>query len=258
LLEDNIEFPTHIKLTAYRKTIHLLDQIEELHLKPYGLVGVYVQYPRIVHKTLVNLLDHLEIKEVHYPLSVNIADGLDGAGSHKIYKQMQLSGKHDVDHFLLFVFKIISIVGRDNNKIFENPLPNSPFCHRPVALLALDESLHHVKLLFDDVINPGTDILKRNGILIKPRCAISIHIDRVLFDGKMYKGVVLSYNEKTQWYRVMYQDGDHADYTFDEILKLKFNNFSRKKNVGARGPENAHVSMKINKHKKRKKISQLL
>ena len=69
-----------------------------------------------------------------------LSDGLDGSGSHKIYNQVQNHPDLSTKSFLLLAFKVIWLKDSLENTLWTNSCPNSPFAHRPVALLALGES----------------------------------------------------------------------------------------------------------------------
>ena len=82
-----------------------------------------------------------------YPIEVEIADGLDGSGSHRIYNQISNNPNFTSKNFLLFAFKVLSIKDRNSVTLWCKSLPNSPFATRPVCLLANNESIDTVEIL---------------------------------------------------------------------------------------------------------------
>ena len=85
---------------------------------------------------------------------------------------------------MLFAFKVLWFKDSLGNTLWTNLCPNSPFTHRPVALLALGESEENVKLLMKSTVNPQTRSLKFNGIQL-PAGKIIVDITRCLFDTEM-------------------------------------------------------------------------
>ena len=49
------------------------------------------------------------VHSAQYPLEIEIADGLDGSGSHRIYNQISDNPNFTNKNFLLFAFKVLSI-----------------------------------------------------------------------------------------------------------------------------------------------------
>ncbi|KAI6658323.1 hypothetical protein LOD99_15592 [Oopsacas minuta] len=50
------------------------------------------------------------------------------------------------------------------NDVFYNSTPNSPFCFRPVTLIALKEEYSSVKLIMNTIVNPQTDHIIQDGL----------------------------------------------------------------------------------------------
>jgi hypothetical protein len=38
----------------------------------------------------------------------------------------------------------------------------------------------------------------------------------------MYKGIVKRFNDKTSFYRIVYEDGDREDFTLRELKKVRY------------------------------------
>ena len=75
------------------------------------------------------------------------------------------------------------------------------------------------------------------------------------FQCKLHLGAVLSYNDETSYYRVMYGDGGHEDCTFDEVIE--------RRNIYIKSKEKSKQSTVIKKKRpsthrhKAKKLSKL-
>ena len=94
-----------------------------------------------------------------FPLKLEISDGLDGSGCHRIYNQLPSHPEISTKSFILFGL-IISMTDFSNPpKIhWMNPMPNSPFVLRPVALLSLEENRENVRFIMERIINQETEI----------------------------------------------------------------------------------------------------
>ena len=67
--------------------------------------------------------------------------GLDGSGCNKIYNWCDGNPQFNTQNFILFAFKMSSMVDSDVNIPWTNETPNSPFCVRPIALEAQKENV---------------------------------------------------------------------------------------------------------------------
>ena len=68
---------------------------------------------KIVHQTTERLRSTISNScEWRFPLKLQIADGLEGTGSHRIYNQLPAHPDKSTNSFLLFSFKIISLYVR--------------------------------------------------------------------------------------------------------------------------------------------------
>ncbi|KAI6661263.1 hypothetical protein LOD99_10084 [Oopsacas minuta] len=150
-------------------------------------VGIAVSYKKLLTHTVNRILTASanEIPSASNPKRIRISDGLDGSGSHRVYQQAthpNISTKS----FILFGFKVISISDTDNKLIWKNPLPNSPFSIRPVAILALQENEDNIRYLMDTLINKeSTEITVKGLELTSGFC--EVEIQRSQLDGKMAK-----------------------------------------------------------------------
>ncbi|KAI6651375.1 hypothetical protein LOD99_5342 [Oopsacas minuta] len=169
----------------YRREITLIDEIEIVH-DPEGFsIGTCISYHSILKLTVERLISTLvPISISQYPLTVKISDGLVGSGSHRTYNQQNNNPVLCTKCFILFGFKILSIADTLGNNVFYNHSPNSSFCFRQVALIALKEDYNNVHFIMDKIVNPQTDQILVNGLsLIGGH--IQVDIVRSLFDTKM-------------------------------------------------------------------------
>ena len=158
----------------------------EIVRDPEGLsIGTCVSYHSILSLTIQRLLSTLDpVPDSHYPFKVKISDGLDGSGCHQTYNQQSNNSVLSTKTFILFGFKVQSITDTLANDVLYNRSPNSPFCFRPVALIALIEEYSSVKLIMDTIVNPQTDHIIQDGLSLIGSHA-QVEIVRSLFDTKM-------------------------------------------------------------------------
>ncbi|KAI6648338.1 hypothetical protein LOD99_12147 [Oopsacas minuta] len=142
-------------------------------------------------KDLLNAVNRIltasanEIPSTSNPKKIRISDGLDGSCSHPVYQQATHSNI-STKSFILFEFKVISIFDIDFKLIWKNPLPNSPFSIRPVAILALQENEDNIRYLMDTLINKESTKITEKGLeLTSGFC--EVEIQRSQLDGKMAK-----------------------------------------------------------------------
>ena len=124
-------------------------------------------------------------QESQFPITLTIADGLDGSGSHRIYNQAPTNSNLSTKSFILFAFKALSLIDKTGKEIWTNPSPNSPFVTRPIALVAQKENLDKVHYLMDKLINPETHILETIGLNLL-QGHLNVKVKRTMFNGKMF------------------------------------------------------------------------
>ena len=150
VLKADVKLPSYKLVSHYRKEITLVDEIETVRDPEGYSIGTCVSYHSILKVTVQRLISTLEpIPDSHYPLKVKISDGLDGSGSHRVYNQQNSNPNLSTKSFILFGFKLSSITDKLGNDVFYNRYPNSPFCFRPVALIALKEEYSNVKFIME-------------------------------------------------------------------------------------------------------------
>ena len=105
-------------------------------------IGIVIPYSNLVSLTTERLLQLNPVpQEYQFPITLTIADGLDGSGSHRIYNQAPTNSNLSTKSFILFAFKALSLIDKTGKQIWTNPSPNSPFGTRPIALVAQKENL---------------------------------------------------------------------------------------------------------------------
>ena len=78
-----------------------------------------------------------------FPLTFQIADGLDGSGCHTIYDQQNTNTNTRM--FIIFGFKPISIHTISNRVVWQNNSPNSPFSQRPIFIFPGTECEQNIR-----------------------------------------------------------------------------------------------------------------
>ena len=147
-------------------------------------VGVYVPYAQYVRHTFCRIMLIVPPpKAQDFPLQFQIADGLDGSGSHTVYNQSNTNT--DTKSFILFCFKPIQITSFSGQEIWKKTCHNSPFTQRPIFLLAAKESQVNIKQFMSDLINPDTDLMKIEGFILEINDQVRVDIVRSMFDGEM-------------------------------------------------------------------------
>ncbi|KAI6650503.1 hypothetical protein LOD99_7554 [Oopsacas minuta] len=185
LLLSDVQLPGYNRLATHRSQICLTNDIFSVDRE--HRVGIAVSYKKLLTHTVNRILTASanEIPSASNPKRIRISDGLDGSGSHRVYQQAthpNISTKS----FILFGFKVISISDTNNKLIWKNPLPNSPFSIRPVAILALQENEDNIRYLMDTLINKeSTEITEKGLELTSGFC--EVEIQRSQLDGKMAK-----------------------------------------------------------------------
>ena len=160
---DGIFFPSYDKIAFLRFEISLNAGIQFVQRDGHTF-GAGYSYKEIVQHTAERILQTITVDPAQYPIEMEIADGLDGSGSHRIYNQISTNPNLTTKNFLLFAFKALSIKDRNNVTIWYNSLPNSPFSTRPITLLAMNENIETVEFLMKKFINPPTIHLEKDGM----------------------------------------------------------------------------------------------
>ncbi|KAI6648100.1 hypothetical protein LOD99_11909 [Oopsacas minuta] len=185
ILKGDVKLPSYKLVSQYRREISLINEMEIVRDPEALSIGTCVSYHSILSLTIQRLLSTLDpVPDSHYPLKIKISDGLDGSGCHQTYNQQSNNSALSTKTFILFGFKVISITDTLGNDVFYNSSPNSPFCFRPVALIALKEDYSSVKLIMNTIVNPQTDHIIQDGLSLIGGHA-QVEIVRSLFDTKM-------------------------------------------------------------------------
>ena len=142
-----------------------------------------MNYTKILLFTTERLIEVIgPIQETDYPLNIEIADGLGGSGSHKVYNQV--NSHISFSSFIIFAFKILIIKDKRSKIIWLNDAPNSPFVTRPIALISLIENHENVDFIMKTLINHKTSKIEHSGF-DTIRGHVNVKILRSLFDSKI-------------------------------------------------------------------------
>ena len=181
---EGFTIPTYNKLAIYRRELALSSHVETVSHRDGYPIGVYIAYSKILTFTTERLTKQLSIDTTKFPLTIDVADGLDGSGSYKVYNQLQTNIDFSTKNFILFAFKILKITSTNREILWTNETPNSPYVTRPVVLISLKENIDNVQLLMNELINPHTSIIEDSGLDISTG-HVNVRIIRSLFDSKM-------------------------------------------------------------------------
>ena len=83
--------------------------------------GIGMNCTKILSFTTERLIEVIgPIQETDYPLNIEIADGLDGSGSHKVYNQVNSHISFSTKSFTIFAFKILTIKDKRSKILWLN------------------------------------------------------------------------------------------------------------------------------------------
>ena len=157
LKSENVILPSYKDITQYRSEITLNNEFQLILNDNQVTKGIRIPYRKILIQNLSRLLLTLpQVNESHFPLTLKIADSLDGSGSYQMYNELQESVIFNTKNFIIFAFKVGSIKDSSNCQIWQNTLPNSHFQIRPIALVAMKENEENVRFLMNSYINRET------------------------------------------------------------------------------------------------------
>ncbi|KAI6651332.1 Dna-mediated transposase [Oopsacas minuta] len=184
LLSEDLKLPGYNSVAKHQAQINLLDEVRIIHRE--FPCGVGISYTRLLTHTVERIVSNLSPDNLVYPLKVRVSDGLDGSGCHRVYQQAISNPDLSTKTFILFGFKVNSIINAKDHILWKPHHPNSPFCTRPVALLALPENEESVKFLMDSLRNNETSTIEESGLCLHNGNA-EVKIIRSHFDTKMAK-----------------------------------------------------------------------
>ena len=157
---ENVILTSHNKLSLFRSQVNLLTKLKFVDGNLNQPIGITIPYRDILATTIHQVVEFDEsFQNALYPINVTIVDGLDGAGCHRLYNQLQDHPDISTKTFLLFCFRITTIKDSRNEIIWKNPLPNSPYAVRPLSLFAVPENEDNVRFLMES-INIETEYLQ--------------------------------------------------------------------------------------------------
>ena len=183
LLSCDISIFANQKVIAHRKNIVLRSSLL-LYPNPTTPFGVSVSYSEFVQHTFKRIMATISPPSPKdFPLSFQIADGLDGSGSHTIYNQH--STNTSTKSFILFCFKPVVILTSAGIELWKNSTLNSPYCQRTDFPCAAKENESNIRQFMTEVINPDTDKMTSEGFTLANNDIVKVDIIRSLFDGRM-------------------------------------------------------------------------
>ena len=147
-------------------------------------IGIAIECSKILTFTTERIAKQLSIDTTKFPIKIDVADGLDGSGSYKIYKQVQTNIDLSTKNFILFVCINLKITSKNGEYLWTNDTPNSFYVTRAVFLKTLKENIDNVQLLMNKLINLQTSIIEDSALDISGG-HVNVRIIRSLFDSKM-------------------------------------------------------------------------
>ena len=182
---EQITFPSYSKLALYSHNVTLTNEQVFVQNEMNIAIGIAISYRKILHQSLLRLFETIPpLADSQFPLTIKIADGLDGSGCHQIYNQYELNPTPNTKNYILFAFKLLSINDSANSHVWINNVPNSQFGVRPVVLTAQKECINSVKFIMVNIINPEVKIIEQEGLQF-PQGHVQVKIIRSMLDGKM-------------------------------------------------------------------------
>ena len=182
LLSSDVYFPAYHKTVEQRNSI-ILRNIIRLYPNPATPVSSHVPFAQNVLHTLHRILTIPSPAAQDFPLRFQIADALDGSGSHRIYNHSNTNT--ETKSYILFCFMPVLITAFSGQELWKNTSPNSSFTQRPIFLLAAKENEGNIKQFMTDLINPETELMKSEGFSLGDNQQVHVDIVRFMFDGKM-------------------------------------------------------------------------
>ena len=185
LLGESKNLPGYNRVALHRRQISLVDEMHFVE-RDYP-IAIGISYHKLFTHTVNRIISNISIADFELPLKVRISDGLDGSGSHRVYQQAVPHPDITTKNFIIFGFKVLTISDKNNNTVWKNSVPNSPFSIRPVTILALPENQENVSFLMKTMINTETADMEDNGLELMSEIHASVEVIRSQVDGKMAK-----------------------------------------------------------------------
>ena len=154
-----------------------------MYPNPTNPVGVHVPYAQYVRHTFCRILSTIPPPSTQdFPLRFQIADGLDGSGSH-IYNQANTNT--ELNHSFYSVSsqcRSLVVVVLNSGKITAQV---RLFHNVPFSLLLGKKTKKNIRNLMTKLINPDTDQMQKEGFSLDDHQKVQIEIVLLMFDGKM-------------------------------------------------------------------------
>ncbi|KAI6653939.1 hypothetical protein LOD99_3115 [Oopsacas minuta] len=137
LLSEDLKLLGYNSIAKHRAQINLLDEVRIIHRE--FPCGVAISYTRLLTHTVERIVSNLSLDNLVYPLKVRVSNSLDESGCYRVYLQAISNPGLSIKTFILFGFKVSAIINANDHILWKPHHPNSPFCTRPVVLLALQK-----------------------------------------------------------------------------------------------------------------------
>ena len=121
-----IIFLSYDHIAIFRSPVALTPKVKFIHKEGQN-IGVTHSYFELVKHTAERILQTMELNSQQYPIEFEVADGLNGSGSHRIYNQLNNDPSFTTKSFILYAFKPLKIKDSAKNIIWSNFIPNYPF-----------------------------------------------------------------------------------------------------------------------------------
>ena len=105
---EGFTIPTYNKLAIYRRELALSSHVETVSHHDGYPIGVCIAYSKILTFTTERLTKQLSIDTTKFPLTIDVADGLDGSGSYKVYNQLQTNIDFSTKNFILMGLQMVT------------------------------------------------------------------------------------------------------------------------------------------------------
>ena len=115
---EGFTIPTYNKLAIYWRELALSNHFEIVNHRDGYSIGVAIAYSKILTFTTERIAKQFSIDTTKFPITIDVADGLDGSGSYKVYNQVQTNIDLSTKNFILFAFKILKITSKNGEELW--------------------------------------------------------------------------------------------------------------------------------------------
>ena len=111
---------------------------------PSPFVGKYFSFKDAITLSASRIIETLPLSSLTTNMTISIKFGFDGSGSHAIYQQVN---NVDTNNMILVMFCVLKLQSDSKDLIWEEPCPNNPVTHRPLAIQMGKESVERLQSL---------------------------------------------------------------------------------------------------------------